>query len=201
MIVGHSVEGRPIHAESRGTPSLLLFGGIHGDEPGSVELCRHFGTPDGVVVVAALNPDGLQRNHKDNARGVDLNRNFPSANWTREHPPGYDPGAQPLSEPETRALAALIDQLRPAVIVSVHQPFKCVNWDGPAEALANRMSAACGYPAVASVGYPTPGSFGSRYGVDLNLPVITLELPRPATDEDLAACLRALECARLFAAE
>ncbi|MGZ3425439.1 MAG: M14 family zinc carboxypeptidase, partial [Polyangia bacterium] len=137
---------------------------------------------------------------KNNARDVDLNRNFPSSNWTREHKPGYDPGAAPLSEPETQALARLIEELHPKVIVAVHQPFKCVNWDGPAQALANEMSAACGYPAVASVGYPTPGSFGSRYGVDLGLPVITLELPRPATDDDYAACLRALECARLTAA-
>jgi len=203
MIIGASVEGRPIvalAAEWSGAPSLLVFGGIHGDEPGAVELCRRFGVPDGVVVVPALNPDGLARNHKDNARGVDLNRNFPARNWTREHPLGYDSGAQPLSEPETQALARLIDELRPKVIVSVHQPFRCVNWDGPAEALALKMSAACGYPARASVGYPTPGSFGSRYGADLQLPVITLELPRPATDEDFAACVRALECAKLFAA-
>jgi protein MpaA len=118
----------------------------------------------------------------------------------REHKPGYDPGAHPLSEPETQTLSRAIEQLRPSVIVAVHQPFKCVNWDGPAEALAQEMSAACGYPAVASVGYPTPGSFGSKYGVDLNLPVITLELPRPATDEDYTACVRALECARLYRA-
>jgi protein MpaA len=198
--IGHSVEGRSIELEQNGVARLLVFGGIHGDEPGAVEICRRFGCPDGVAVIEALNPDGLARGLKNNARDVDLNRNFDATNWVREHKPGYDPGAHPLSEPESQALSRVIEQLRPSVIVAVHQPFKCVNWDGPAEALAQEMSAACGYPAVASVGYPTPGSFGSKYGVDLNLPVITLELPRPATDEDYAACVRALECARLYRA-
>jgi protein MpaA len=184
-----------------GVPSLLVFGGIHGDEPGSVELCDRLiaRAPDGVAIVPAVNRDGLARNHKNNARDVDLNRNFPSRNWVREHPAGYDPGPAPLSEPETQALAKLIDELAPRVIVAVHQPFRCVNWDGPAEELASQMSRACGYPARASVGYPTPGSFGSLYGVDRGIPVITLELPRPVPDEDWAGCLAALECARLFA--
>jgi protein MpaA len=199
--IGRSVEGRAIACERNGTPSLLVFGGIHGDEPGSVELCMrwvHHGCPDGAAVINCANPDGLVAKRKNNTRDVDLNRNFPSSNWSAEHREGYFPGAQPASEPETQALVQIIDELQPKVIVAVHQPFRCVNWDGPAEPLAQEMSAACGYPAVASVGYPTPGSFGSRYGVDLGLPVITLELPRPATDEDFAACLRALECARLF---
>ena len=180
---------------------LLVFGGIHGDEPGSVELCRRYQAraPDGVVILPAINPDGLAHNRKNNARDVDLNRNFPSRNWSREHPPGYDPGPHPLSEPETQALARTIDELAPKVIVAVHQPFRCVNWDGPAEALARQMSEACGYPAKASVGYPTPGSFGSLYGIDRGIPVITFELPRPVPDEDWAGCLAALECAKLVA--
>jgi protein MpaA len=190
-----------------GDCALLVFGAIHGDEPGSAELCRRFADrlraqppPVAVVVVPVVNAWGLARNCKDNERGVDLNRNFSSRNWSAEHPAGYFPGAAPLSEPESRELAALIDTLSPRAIVSVHQPFRCVNWDGPAEALAGEMSRACGYPAVASVGYPTPGSFGSAYGVDRGLPVITLELPRPVPDEDWAACLRALDCATIFAA-
>jgi protein MpaA len=35
-----------------------------------------------------------------------------------------------------------------------------------------------GYPVTATIGYPTPGSFGSWAGIDLGIPVITLELPR-----------------------
>lgn len=208
MILGHSVEGRTIEAERVGTGpvGLLVFGAIHGDEPQSAELCRRFldalrpdpnGSRAGVVVVPVVNPDGLAKGRKDNAHGVDLNRNFAASNWEAAHPPGYFPGAAPLSEPESAALARLIEEVAPRVLVAVHQPFRCVNWDGPAEALAQSMSAACGYPAVASVGYPTPGSFGSCYGVDRGLPVITLELPRTVGETEWAGCLAALHCAKV----
>ncbi len=202
MIIGHSVEGRPIVASGSGP--LLLFGAIHGDEPHSAELCERFlSLEPAAVVVPVVNPDGLARASKDNARGVDLNRNFLARNWSAAHSPGYFPGERPLSEPESAALAQLIDQLKPRAIVSVHQPFRCVNWDGPAADLAAQMAKECGYPARASIGYPTPGSFGSAYGVDRGLPVITLELPGrepPVADDDFAACLRALERAMLWVA-
>jgi protein MpaA len=192
VILGTSVEHRPI--EAFGDGEVLIFGGIHGDEPGSVELCRRF-TRKGAIVVPAVNPDGLSRNQKNNARDVDLNRNFPARNWSRDHVAGYFPGEAPLSEPESAALAELIEKRSPRIIVSVHQPFRCVNWDGPAAELAAKMAAACGYPLRPSIGYPTPGSFGSVYGVDRGLPVITLELPRPASERDYDLCLAALECA------
>jgi protein MpaA len=206
-IIGRSVEGREIEAwriGPAGPVAMLLFGAIHGDEPGSAELCRRYraslaGTTleQAVVVVEVANPDGLARHHKDNARGVDLNRNFAAGSWTATHPAGYHPGHAPLCEPESAALAALVDRLAPQVLVAVHQPFRCINWDGPAEALARRMSEACGYPPVASVGYPTPGSFGACYGIDRGLAVITFELPRPVEEAEWSACLAALGCAAL----
>jgi len=33
------------------------------------------------------------------------------------------------------------------------------------------------YEATADMGYPTPGSFGSKYGVDRGLEIVTLEIP------------------------
>ena len=206
-VVGRSVRGRAIVAHFLGDagPPLLVHAGIHGDEPGAVALVERFvatlesAPPSGrVIALPAVNPDGLAELRKDNARGVDLNRNFPARSWRRDHPPGYDPGPSPLSEPESAALAALVDAEAPARIVAVHQPFACVNWDGPARELAERMAAASGWPAVADVGYPTPGSFGACYGVDRGLPVITLELPRPVGEEDLLAGLRALRAALGF---
>jgi murein peptide amidase A len=201
VTVGYSVENRPI--EAFGDGPLLVFGAIHGDETESAELCRRWldsGFPargGGAIVVPVVNPDGLARRQKDNARGVDLNRNFPARNWSAEHPPGYFPGDAPLSEPESAALARLIDERKPRLLVAVHQPFACVNWDGPAEDLVEEMSRLSGLPARASVGYPTPGSFGSLYGVDRGLPVITLELPRLMTDYQ--PCMMALDCAMLWA--
>lgn len=210
MIVGVSVGGRPIEAVdvagARAAPGVgaLVFGAIHGDEPGAAELCRRFvaalaDAPPAyrTIVVPVLNPDGLHAGRKNNARDVDLNRNFDARNWARAHRAGYDPGPAPCSEPETAALAALVERWRPRALVAVHQPLRCVNWDGAGRALAEAMAAACGYPAVASVGYPTPGSFGSRYGVDAGGCVVTFELPRPVPDGDWDGCLRALRCATI----
>jgi murein peptide amidase A len=216
VIVGVSVAGRAIEAvdvagvhdatDAGAPPAALIFGAIHGDEPGSAELCRRFVAalaaappPYRTIVIAALNPDGLHAGRKNNARDVDLNRNFAARNWQRERvADGYDPGPAPESEPETAALAALIDRWQPRALVAVHQPFRCVNWDGSGHGLADRMAAACGYPSVASVGYPTPGSFGSRYGVDEGRCVVTFELPRPVPDGDWDGCLRALRCCTMF---
>jgi protein MpaA len=128
-------------------------------------------------VVAALNPDGLARGQKNSARDVDLNRNFAASNFTPAHAPGYDPGPGPLSEPETAALAALLAREAITRIVAVHAPFACVNYDGPAEAWAQAVAAACGWPVQADIGYPTPGSLGSWWGRDRMLPILTLELP------------------------
>jgi protein MpaA len=198
------VGGLPLAAHafgSDGAALALIFGGIHGNEPGSVaaverlaaHLAIHPPVPSArVVIAAAVNPDGLAAGLKDNARGVDLNRNFPSTNWRPEHRPGYAPGAHPLSEPESAWLAALVERERPRRLVAVHQPFACVNYDGPALALAERMAVASGWPAVADIGYPTPGSFGSCYGVDRGLEVITLELPRTVDEPELERALRAL---------
>jgi protein MpaA len=186
--LGRSTEGRPIWgAAQAGEPApLLVVGGVHGDEPSSVEavvgLARRLAAaPLGgpLVLVPALNPDGLARNLKNSARDVDLNRNFPARNWNPDHAPGYSPGAQPLSEPETRVIAELVRAHAPRGVVAVHAPFACVNYDGPPSAAmwAEQVAAACGWPARGDIGYPTPGSLGSWLGVDLALPVLTLELP------------------------
>jgi protein MpaA len=189
--LGRSVEGRPIWGGVFGAPAgadvpLLVVGGVHGDEASSVDAAVALAgrltagaaaTP--LVLVPALNPDGLARNAKNNANDVDLNRNFAARNWRPEHEPRYFPGAAPLSEPETRLLAQLIEGRGVRGVVAVHAPFACVNYDGPpaAAAWAKAVAAACGWPARGDIGYPTPGSLGSWLGVDRGLPVLTLELP------------------------
>jgi protein MpaA len=204
--VGRSTEGRPIVARRFGGPGspLLLMGGIHGDEPASVDALLELvprmpgaGAPP-VWLIPAANPDGLLALRKNSARDVDLNRNFPARSFRTDHAPGYSPGPAPLSEPETRAIATLIerDGLRGAV--AVHAPFACVNFDGPATDWAQAVARACGWPAQADIGYPTPGSFGSWLGRDRGIPVLTLELPpgplagfRLAAAAALEAALRA----------
>jgi protein MpaA len=85
VIAGLSVDGRLLRAArvKAGDAPLFVFGAIHGDEPGSAELCerlllRQIAAP--LVVAPMVNPDGLARGTKDNARGVDLNRNFAARN-------------------------------------------------------------------------------------------------------------------------
>jgi protein MpaA len=182
-----STEGRAIRGRRFGRPgpALLMFGGIHGDEPASVEAlielaprlaaAAHGDVP--VWLLPAVNPDGIAGGRKNSARDVDLNRNFPARSFVTAHAPGYFPGAAPLSEPETRAIADLVAREAIAAVVAVHAPFACVNYDGPAAAWAEAVAGACGWPARADIGYPTPGSLGSWLGIDRGLPVLTLELP------------------------
>lgn len=190
-----------------GPDTLLILGGIHGDEASSSRLAWRFlswaaGRPAllgarRVVVAPAVNPDGLAAATRLNARGVDLNRNFPAANWRAADARNLGPGPQPASEPETRFVLALLERYRPERVVSIHAAAACVNWDGPAAALAHFMGRASGLPPKASIGYATPGSLGSWLGVDRAVPTVTFELrtrsaqepPRPCDLQALAAAL------------
>jgi protein MpaA len=77
----------------------------------------------------------------------------------------------------------LIEKYQPKKIITVHSPYKVLNFDGPARALADAMALASGYPVVEDIGYPTPGSFGTYAGKIRQIPVVTLELP-PNPDEE-----------------
>jgi protein MpaA len=174
-----------------GPATVLVLGGIHGNEPTSEatawELVEHLkGNPSlwrgqVIAVLPSANPDGQARNTRTNAHGVDVNRNFPARNWKRTAAgPSYG-GAQPAGEPETQAIVRVIETLRPRTIISIHSITSggpCNNYDGPAEALATIMGRKNGYPVKASIGYPTPGSLGSWAGIDRETPIVTLELPR-----------------------
>lgn len=208
--LGESVEGRPVlaHWLGEGDEAVVFFGAFHGDEPESTEVCERLvehlqKNPDllvdrTAVIVSAVNPDGLHRGTRLNARQVDLNRNFPTQNWSSQGEGGdYWGGPEAGSEPETKIVVALLERVRPSRIISIHCPYRCVNYDGPAEALANLISQENGYKVEASIGYPTPGSFGTYAGIEGGIPTITLELP-PTGEEDVwkdnrSALLRALK--------
>lgn len=105
---------------------VIVVGGIHGNEPVSPPIVRSLvevAYPDDVAVwlVPALNPDGVVAGTRANAADVDLNRNFPWNWWPSDGGPG------PLSEPETAAIAQLVQAVQPTVVVWVHQPLGYVS--------------------------------------------------------------------------
>lgn len=191
--VGRSVNGTPLTMEifGDGPERIFIFGGIHGNEPTSAyvahELANHLRINwhlfEGktVAILAEANPDGLRRGTRGNARGVDLNRNFPARNWRGGGKGKTTFGPAPASEPETRALLHALDMIQPQRIVSIHSIAgvgrHCNNYDGPAVGLARLMAEHNGYPVTPTMGYETPGSFGSYAGVDRRIPTITLEMP------------------------
>lgn len=193
---GRSVRGIPLWFRdikpSAGTPRLrvLVLGGIHGDEMASVNLVFNWlersvksnTAPIHWRVVPLVNPDGLLRKPatRTNARGVDLNRNFPTADWasnaqtywvsrTGKDPRRY-PGPAAMSEPETRWVQRQLEQFKPNLIVSVHAPYGVLDFDGPPpppDKLGNLY--------LDQVGI-YPGSLGNYGGVVQRVPVVTLEL-------------------------
>jgi protein MpaA len=211
-LYGHSGLGLPLEVwRPAGPCKLLVHAGIHGEEgETTIALSRALRlltepSPHCAVVLAA-NPDGLVRGTRANARGVDLNRNFPTRDWQPEpvmHRSTLDaprdvalsPGSEPASEPETRALIRLIEELEPEAVVALHAPLACIDDDqqGP---LARWLAERTGLPLVADVGYPTPGSFGT-WGGERNLTVVTYELEM--TDKDAVVRRHAPVLAELLA--
>ena len=127
-----------------------------------------------LIIVPVANPDGKQNHSRFNLAGVDLNRNFPADNWHhRRHT-----GNAPLDQPESRAIFDLLDKYKPSLVISIHQPLGCIDYDGPAENIAAGISPIFGLPVRKLGG--KPGSLGSYAGNTLGIPVITLELPREA---------------------
>lgn len=197
--IARSVEGRGIDAvtiEPTGVGAsprrALVIGAIHGNEPEGLPAvqpliaaladARADGTLAATVrVIRDLNPDGTAAASRTNARGIDLNRNFPATNFS----PAADRGAVPLSEPESRTLARELEAFRPDLVIVFHSirsgPF--VNFDGPAAEAAQAFVAAAQrsdprWRVEPSMGYPTPGSLGTFVGIDRGLPILTVEFRR-----------------------
>ena len=181
-IVGTSVQGRPIMCLvlGRGPDVALIMATIHGNEPAGTPLVRRLAMhlrqhPEilsgrKIVLMRLANPDGLAYNSRYNARGVDLNRNFEAANRLNSR----QSGLTGLSEPESRAIRQVILQYKPDRILSIHQPLNCIDYDGPAQELAERMGQYCALP-VKKLG-ARPGSLGSYAGETLGIPIITFEM-------------------------
>ena len=158
---------------------ILVIGVFHGDEPQGDFLVREYlkiNQKSEMLFIPCLNPDGMKLNQRQNANGVDLNRNFPTKNWERVEDKTFYGGEKPNSEIEAQFMVEIIEEYKPKFILSLHAPFCTVNFDGDALKYAEKISEIINYPVQEDIGYPTPGSFGTYCGVERNIPTITLEL-------------------------
>ena len=145
-LIGRSVSGRPImayHLGEVGKPKAIVFASMHGNEPAPRQIlwALRDGPPIHGVdlwVVPSYNPDGLARDTRKNAHGVDLNRNYPYK-W-RDLDGDYESGPSPASEPETKAVMAFLRDVHPRWIVSFHQPLKGVDSDTKWPKFAKRLA-------------------------------------------------------------
>ena len=119
--IGRSIQGRPIRAVTfgGGRTTVLLWSQMHGDEPTATmalgDILRFLAEAQGdplrerlrrelrIVMVPMLNPDGAELFQRENAAGIDVNRD-----------------ARRLSTPEARALKSLRDRLTPAFGFNLH---------------------------------------------------------------------------------
>lgn len=205
-VEGESHEGAPIVRLSLGpedaAKASFVIAGLHAMEWIGVESClalveQLLARPPKrrVEVLPLLNPDGFRRAERDlttgrrrfvraNARGVDLNRNWPTHWRPRLFFPTFLPflggaGQRPGSEPEIRAALGVLDALAPRVdrALSFHSFGRMLllpyggRWSAPARidhlrAHAARIAAALpGYRVRQSARW-VPGAFA--YGMELD---------------------------------
>lgn len=184
-VIGNSYEGRAIvlHKKiGKNSNPVLLIGGVHGDEPEGYYLVKRYIMESSdlefcLYAIPQLNPDGCYCSKRQNSRGVDLNRNLPTRDWTSiVSSKRYYPGDEPASEIETKILIDVIQRIIPICIISLHSWNPLINYNGPSEDIAIEMSKYNEYRVTKSVGYPTPGALGTWAGWERGIPTITLEI-------------------------
>ncbi len=189
--------------------TTVLLGGVHGDEPSGVFVLLKFAAElnenpnlaknHRVIVAPLVNPDGFFARTRANANSVDLNRNFPTKDWSkRAHVlwkkrrwgnPQHFPGKEAGSEMGTQFQMYLLENYSPDKLFSLHSPLDFVDYDGPGA--AKRSSALSSAEKRAHelavlfakktkntrvVNYQFfPGSLGNYAGNERNIPTITLE--------------------------
>lgn len=211
--IGRSRGGLPLRLfvpEGLDRVDGLLIAGIHGEEPETLLLARRLlervdGGDTTWAILPAANPDGILAGTRQNAAGVDLNRNFPASSWSADasftYPPGTlerrrphrtnrsSPGDAPGSEPETQALLAVIEHHRPALILDLHSPLALIAPTPAADAATvRRLADHSDLPVRADIGSPTPGALRD-WCTDHDVAAVTYEVEHAALP---ALCARHL---------
>jgi murein peptide amidase A len=191
--IGVSVKGRPIIATKIGSGNrrYLFVGMHHGNEPQGGRLLALFrdyliANPGAVPndaevwIVPYLNPDGLAADTRWNARGVDLNRNYATANWGIYDVSGHPfetsyPGIGPFSEPETAAIATLCSNTPFRAMINFHESLGCVYWGGPGQGLAALYGGQVGLPLTVDAS-PISGTATQWFSDSTGNSAVTVEL-------------------------
>ncbi|MGE0631802.1 MAG: M14 family zinc carboxypeptidase [Pseudobdellovibrionaceae bacterium] len=215
FIFGDTPLGLPIPAYKFGGigPEVLILGGVHGDEIEGIvtshgllrEFTKSFPYRLSLTLIPALNVEGMLYRTRSNSRGVDLNRNLPTKDWTAQVlNPRYNPGPSAGSEPENQALMRYLSAQNPKFILSLHSWHPMLNINGNCKTQAEAIHALTGYRIDESIGYPTPGCLGTYSGIERGLPTLTYEIERgqapekvlqmhlPAIQECLKVCEKIL---------
>jgi predicted deacylase len=202
--IGRSVENRELVVQRLGSgPTIvLLIGGLHtGHEDNTrvivEQLADHFARnphliPSSVTlfVLPSVNPDGTARGIHTNARGVDLNRNWPTDNWSTDacHPSsgcrkGLG-GPAPLSEPETWSVYHFAQLARPEVTIVWHAeaPLVEANEVPGADTYGRTFAGASGYPYIEEwTAYHITGQLIDAFEQRLGLRAFDVELANCCT--------------------
>lgn len=183
--IGESVNGIAIDAwwPTTTRPTRVVWAAIHGEESVTLQAAHHLlrvvhADDACAVVVPVLNPDGVLAGTRQNARGVDLNRNFPVTTWSEAPSPTFwststvrtsvrrtqlsSPGTHPGSEPETKAIMSLVEGVAPELVIDLHTPLDCVIASSDrALPFAEHLAEPLGMRIVRGLDGPTPGDSAS----------------------------------------
>lgn len=187
--IGETSNGLPIMTYNFGTQgrSILLLAGVHGDEIEAISLAKvlladfikKFNYKVRLSIIPEFNLDGVLLQTRKNANGVDLNRNLPTKDWTKNvKEEKYFPGSRPNSEIENQNLTQFLVDKNIQFVISLHSWKPCINTNGDCLTEANILHKHTAYKILDNIGYPTPGCLGTYAGLEKNIPTITYELPR-----------------------
>ena len=187
-----SSKGEPIYnidqkGNAKNPKKILVLSLIHGDEThaGSLgrfwlERLRKVEPRNSWRIIPVTNPDGVVAKTRTNSNGVDLNRNFPTVDWTAEAQkfwkkeaqgsPRKFPGESPGKESEVQCVMHHLEDYKPDFVISIHTPLKVLDFDGPHVKKPNYF-----YLPWKSLGN-FPGSLGRYMWVERKVPVLTTEL-------------------------